>query len=314
MSSHNDNLSSRKIRDELKATFERYGINEADVFSDSKSTGKSVYTSKNSPDSSLESSYIAINYLKNNVNRGVSEKSLKSNLPLGTFSSASVIPTGIVGLDSVLAGGFTNHSIVLICGEIGSNFDVFVAQILFNQLIAGGKVAYYLSDHFNADLIDLMDKFGWTLKEYLDNNSWRFINVSTNDLEQLAKLSPGLFSGQWVRPLSGLNGLKNDVLNNIKDGCIVSLELSRLLSNFAASRVIGGVHFIVLPAGVHSEAEVNALKHLADAVLEFRVTEGTYEYENTLVVSKMKGLFKPLKLPFVVNENGISIETVSRIS
>jgi hypothetical protein len=53
---------------------------------------------------------------------------------------------------------------------------------------------------------------------------------------------------------------------------------------------------------------------LADAVLEFKVTEGAYEYENTLVVSKMKGLFKPLKLPFVVNENGISIETVSRIS
>ncbi len=140
-----------------------------------------------------------------------------------------MISTGIVGLDAALKGGFVNHSIILVCGEIGSNYDVFLSQVLFNQLVEGKKVAYYLSDSLSADITGLLGKFGWSLKEYLKSDSWRFVNVHTSDLEQLAELSPVLFSGRWVRPLSGLNGLKNDVFNNIKDGCRVSLELSRLL-------------------------------------------------------------------------------------
>jgi KaiC/GvpD/RAD55 family RecA-like ATPase len=318
------------IRQELKATFARYGIKEEDVFTDydSKTTSKSNYASSQTGVSESGSSSVAVEFSPNQIGSTGSDLKYSNNTPaLDFFSGSQAIPTGVVGLDAALNGGFANHSIVLICGEIGSNYDVFVSQVLFNQLVEGKKVAYYLSDSLSTDIANLMGKFGWNLKEYSDSSTWRFVNVRTSDLEQLAQLSPSLFSGRWVRPLSGLNGLKNDLLTNIKDGCIVSLELSRLLSNFgikdvldfisywrAASRVIGGVHFIILPAGVHSEAEVNALKHLADAVLEFKVTEGAYEYENTLVVSKMKGLFKPLKLPFVVNENGISIETVSRIS
>jgi len=322
MNSLNDKFGDRKIRDELKATFARYGINEEDVFtdSDSKPTPKLKKATNNSSVSELASVPVSVGLTTNKFDQSSYSKSFNASLPLAYLSASKVISTGIVGLDAALGGGLADHSVVLIYGDVGSNYDVFITQVLFNQLVEGKKVAYYLSDSLSADIAGLMDKFSWNLKEYLNNDAWRFVNVRTSDLEQLAELSPALFSGRWVRPLSGLNGLKNDVLNNIKDGCIVSLELSRLLSNFvisywrAASRVIGGVHFIILPAGVHSEAEVNALKHLADAVLEFKVTEGAYEYENTLVVSKMKGLFKPLKLPFVVNENGISIETVSRIS
>ncbi len=316
------------IREELKTTFARYGIKEEDVFTDydSESNSKSDYTSNQADITELASNSVAVELTSNKLRSGSSNR-FSATPVLKNFLASQIDSTGIVGLDAALSGGFANHTIVLVYGEIGSNYDVFISQVLFNQLAEGKKITYYLTDSLSVDILALMDKFNWDLTEHIDSEAWRFVNVRTGELEQLAQLSPSLFSGRWVRPLSGLNGLKNDLLSNMKNGHIVCLELSRLLFNFglkdvldfisywrAASRIIGGVHFIILPAGVHSEAEVNALKHLVDAVLEFRVNEGAYEYENTLVVVKTKGLFKPIKLPFIVNENGITIETVSRIS
>jgi KaiC/GvpD/RAD55 family RecA-like ATPase len=53
---------------------------------------------------------------------------------------------------------------------------------------------------------------------------------------------------------------------------------------------------------------------MADGVLEFSLREGRHEYETVMSIKKLRNLRKPVMLPFTVEENGITIETASRIA
>lgn len=237
--------------------------------------------------------------------------------------------TGISGLDIILGGGLPDQSIILVIGESGSHYTTFVEQVLFNHLLDGGKVAYYLAEEPSIDVKQDMAGFGWNLDEYLANGSWVFVNVRTVDLQRLAELSPkSLLEGLSVNVSNSLNNLKSNLLERIRENRWTALQASHLLHYFKlrdiidlmlywrmTARVYGGVHFALLPDGVHPEREVNALKHLADGVFEFRLREAPRELEGVILVRKLrKTLNRPKLIPFDVVDTGLVIETAERIA
>lgn len=240
----------------------------------------------------------------------------------------SLVETGIPGLDAILGGGLPDHSLILVLGEPGSHYNTFVSQVLYNYVYEGGKVAYYVAETLNTDIMQDMSHFGWDLKEYLNRGSWVFVNLRTSDLQELAALSPRVFSQGFTISLTrGLNSLKTDLLTKIKEDRWTVLELSHILHHFnldevmslilywrMAMRLYGGLHFAVLPLGVHPENVLNALKHLADGVLEFRLREAPRAFDTLMIVQKLRGFRRPLLIAFTVEEDGIVIETAARIA
>ena len=252
----------------------------------------------------------------------------KTQKPLAEVPASSIVSTGISGLDNMLGGGLPDHSLILIIGEEGSHYKTFVQQILYNHIGDRGKAAYYLAESLSTDVSREMENFNWNLQDHLNKGTWRFINLKTPDLQQIATQAPALFQETSnINLTKGLNNLKTDLLTKTKEERWTALELSHILHHHdlkevmelllywrAATRVYGGIHFALLPTGVHPENFVNALKHLADGNIEFHIREGPHEYDTLMAIKKMRNLLKPLMLPFTVEENGIVIETAARIT
>lgn len=244
------------------------------------------------------------------------------------MTSYQMVTTGIAGIDTALGGGIADHSLILICGETGSNHGVFTQQILYNHSMENGKTAYYLAETLSIDIQENMEQFNWNLKDFLNRGIWKFVDMRTPDLQQLADLSPKALSDKSsIKLTPGLNSLKTDILTKIKEKHWTAIDLNHLLFNYdlkeiislllyirAAIRIHGGIHFILLPTGIHSENQVNALKNVVDGVIEFRLREGPHEFENNLTIRKMKRLLNPLVLPFTTSETGIVIDTAARIT
>ncbi|MCX8150843.1 MAG: hypothetical protein N3D85_05020 [Candidatus Bathyarchaeota archaeon] len=243
-------------------------------------------------------------------------------------ASPKIVSTGIPGIDAALGGGIPSHSLILICGEVGSNHDVFTHQILYNHTQENGKTAYYLAETLSVDIQEQMEKFNWTIKDALNSENWKFIDMHTPDLQQLANLYPKRLTDKTTIKLTPqLNTLKTDLLTKTKEGYWTAIELGHLLSTYdtkelinlmlywrATTRTHGGLHFALLPTGVHPETQINALKNIADGVIEFSLKQGPHEFENNLTIKKMKNLLKPLILTFTTDENGINIDTAARIT
>lgn len=237
-----------------------------------------------------------------------------------------IIPTRIPGLDALMGGGLPNISLLLVVGSIGSGYSTFIGQVLYNHLTDGGKVAYYTAARA-SDVEQEMDSFGWSLSRFIEGGQCVFVDVLTPDLQRLAELAPEGFNRLRVNLAGSLNALKTDLLGKIREDRWTVLHLSHILHTYelrevmdlllywrTAVRAFGGVHFAVLPSGVHPDQSVNALKNLADGVVEFQLREGPRDFEGVLVVRKLRGLRTARRVPFTVTEEGITVETAERIA
>ena len=254
------------------------------------------------------------------------EKSVISPPVERRVPAQSIVPTRITGLDNLINGGLPDRSLLLIVGDIGSGYSTFINQILYNHASEGGKIAYYTMETSGLDVQQEMSNYGWSSKRYVEGGQWQFIDVLTPDLQQLSELAPESFSGLRVNLGGSLNSLKSDLLQKIKEERWTVLHLSHLLHNYdirevmglllywrAAVRSYGGIHMAVLPSGVHQEASVNAMKNIADGVLEFQLREGPRDFEGFLVVQKMRGLRTAKRVQFSLNDYGVAVETATRI-
>jgi KaiC/GvpD/RAD55 family RecA-like ATPase len=255
-------------------------------------------------------------------------KAPEKEAPKLEIEAPKLVPTGISGFDVLVGGGLPDHSLVLVSGEDGSHYETFIGETLYTHVYEGGKVAYYMAESLGVDMRQEMEGYGWNLKEYIDMGRWTFVNLRTAELQQLAELTPQALSEGLTVPLArSLNSLKTDLLTKIMEGHWTVLELSQLLYNYklneilslilywrAAIRIYGGIHFAVLPLGVHPENMVNAIMHLSDGTIEFHLRTDTREFETYMAVRRMRGLRRPLIIPFIVQENGITVDTAERIA
>jgi non-specific serine/threonine protein kinase len=237
------------------------------------------------------------------------------------------VKTGIEGLDDVLGGGLPDRSLLFTIGDSGSHYETFVQQILYNHALRGGKVAYYTSEISSLDIQDDMSVYGWNTKEFTKKDSWLFINVQTPDLQELSQLTAFQVEGPKIALSTTLASLKSDFLARAKDGRWTALHLSHLLLRYDFRDVVDtilymklvvrhyrGLHFLIMPMGIHEDQKINALKHLVDGILEFSMQERAREYEGLLTIRKLRRvLHRTRTFPFMVSDKGIYVERAERI-
>jgi KaiC/GvpD/RAD55 family RecA-like ATPase len=219
-----------------------------------------------------------------------------------------LLKTWIEGLDEMLGGGLPEKSVIVMTGEPGSGYDILAQQILYQNALQGGKVAYFSTSRASDALKEDFETFGWDVPSLLEKANWLFCNVNGPSVMQaMTETIPKVVAeGRWVL----IDSLSYLILTQKYREVIGIVEL---LQN--AARTHGGVHFLLLTQGMHDRETETTMQHLVDGVMEFSAQEMAGGIDRRIRMKKMRrAVYEPKLIPFNITEHGITIETAVRIA
>ena len=235
---------------------------------------------------------------------------------------------GLPGVAYILGGGFPTSSVYLVSGEPGTFYATFAQQALVNAVKKKTKVVYYTSESSSEDTLQDMQTYGWNIEDYIDDGSWMFTRVIPPQLESIIKSTPVDPREQQIDlPLNSLRLLEEDFVERLNEGRWSALNLSYLIKSYPETEItdlvmfwvngahkVGGVHFILLPKGIHEEALVNYIKSLVDGVLSFKFAQGFGQAEGEIEIEKLRRVIPKVKtIRHAVQDDGLAIETTARV-
>ena len=247
------------------------------------------------------------------------------------LSDNRLLTTGIAGLDVQLGGGIPPGTTLLLIAESGAGAEIFTKQFLYGGLDSGETAFYFSSDRSIAEVKTDMNHYGWDVSKYEETNKVEFIDAYTprfiNILppELRSKMSAKEFLKGGFDPF---NQLKTTISQNRESkyrGVIDSIsyflraydlnsviEVIELMSSIG--KLTGGIHLIVIGAGLHDDITLNTVKYLTDGMIEFYVKERGSQIERGLIIRKMRGMIVPNKsIGFDITHRGIELETTTRV-
>src|SRR3989338_898962 len=95
------------------------------------------------------------------------------------------IPSGIVGFDDLIEGGFKRGSINLLAGSAGSGKTTFSIQFLMEGVKRGEAAVYITFEEKREKLFDDMLEFGWDLQKYEDMGVFKFMEYSPEQIKRV---------------------------------------------------------------------------------------------------------------------------------
>ncbi|MDA4123570.1 MAG: RAD55 family ATPase [Thaumarchaeota archaeon] len=235
---------------------------------------------------------------------------------------------GLPGLGYIMGGGFPTSSVYLLTGQTGSYYQAFAQQALYNMAKAETKVAYYTIESTSEDVLQDMATFKWDVNEYLDNGSWVFTRLIPPTLKTIAGKTPEDPREQTLDlPPNSLTSLTEDFSERLKEGRWTALNIAYLLNCYPeqeitdlvmywvnAAHTFGGIHFILMPEGTHSESHLNYLKSIVDGVLSFRFAQGFEQAEGEIEIQKLRRVIPKVKtVRHAIQDDGLVIETSARV-
>jgi KaiC/GvpD/RAD55 family RecA-like ATPase len=235
---------------------------------------------------------------------------------------------GMAGFGYLLGGGFPEDSVYLMTGEAGTFYPTFVQQALQNAVMKGQKVVYYTVESSSQDIQQDMATFKWSIDDNMDNGSWQFTRLVPPQLKAIVSDAPEDPREKRIDLLpNSLTSVHQDFLQRLGENRWSAISLSYLMKCYPAQEIIdlvmfmvnaahrlGGVHFILLPSGVHDEGEVNNIKSLVDGALNFKFAQGFEQAEGEIEIQKLRRVIPKLKvIRHVVQDDGIEIETTARV-
>jgi len=227
------------------------------------------------------------------------------------------LSSGIEALDKAI-GGFPMGSVVVLAGKPGSGYDLFAQQIMYNAASAGNTVTYLTVDRAPEDIVGEMQDAKLDLDELIEKKNWKFLNgfqtrlkVQQGDLgpkvllDMLRAVSKSAKVGDWtvVDTLSKLmeyNG-KGETKSFLDD---IILE----------AREGRGLHFLLVVEELHDEKTLASLAQTCDGYIRLGLDEARAEPSGTIRIEKLRRANSVQRsLNYVIGEDGITIETATRI-
>lgn len=89
------------------------------------------------------------------------------------------VPTGIIGLDQLLEGGFPKGRSFLVTGEPGTGKTIFALQFLMEGLKHGEKCIFVTADEGPLDVMEQSASLGWDLEPYVEAKALAILNAGT---------------------------------------------------------------------------------------------------------------------------------------
>ena len=91
------------------------------------------------------------------------------------------IPTGTLGLDEMLDGGFPSGNAVVVMGSFGTGKTTFALQYIWEGLRHGEKAIYISLEEDESAILENAENLGWDLKSYIDSEKLSLIKLEPAD-------------------------------------------------------------------------------------------------------------------------------------
>jgi KaiC/GvpD/RAD55 family RecA-like ATPase len=203
------------------------------------------------------------------------------NIPTGfsfSESGSKKRPTGIVGLNLLLDGGFPKGTLIMVYGSPVAGIDIAAKQFWRAE---GEEVGTYLMNDGDPEV--------------------GMINVGD--------VHPSMYQDWLVGDRMVIDSLSSIVIKYGIDGTLQFLRQAREEIRETDANIM----FLVY-TGVHTPMEMTRLMRAADVVIEFKSGVNQADIERTLAVQKVKRAAAPQRLlPFIITNNGIEASTTSRV-
>jgi KaiC/GvpD/RAD55 family RecA-like ATPase len=208
-------------------------------------------------------------------------ESHSGNIPRGfSFSEngSKKRPTGIVGLNLLLDGGFPKGTLIMVYGSPVAGIDIAAKQFWRAE---GEEVGTYLMNDGDPEV--------------------GMINVGD--------VHPGMYQDWLVGDRMVIDSLSSIVIKYGIDGTLQFLRQAREEIRETNANIM----FLVY-TGVHTPMEMTRLMRISDIVIEYKTGISQADIERTLAVQKIKKAAAPQRLlPFIITDNGIEASTTSRV-
>lgn len=225
------------------------------------------------------------------------------------FKRDSRIPTGIIGLDPLIEGGFKKKSISLVSGWPGAGKTIFAIQFLVYGMEKFDEATLYITfEERKEKLYEDMLSFGWDLAKYEKENKFFFLEYTP---EQVKKLL--IEGGGIVESLIDENKIKRIAIDSITSfSLLYKDELAKKESALALFELINKWECSALLTSQDRSPE----DHTISAALEFEVDGIIILYYakikkkrvRAIEILKMRGTKHPTEtFGFNITNNGIAI-------
>ncbi|MFH1210863.1 MAG: ATPase domain-containing protein [archaeon] len=153
------------------------------------------------------------------------------------------IPTGVIGFDDLVQGGFKEGSVNLVAGGPGSGKTIFAIQFLMEGLVRGEPGVYVTFEERKDKLYEDMIGFGWDLEKYEKEGKFAFLEYTP---EQVKKVL--IEGGGTIDTLVSDMKIKRMVIDSITSFTLLykdeltqkesSLALFELINNWGCTAVL----------------------------------------------------------------------------
>jgi KaiC/GvpD/RAD55 family RecA-like ATPase len=187
-------------------------------------------------------------------------------------------PSGIVGLNLLLDGGFPKGTLIMVYGSPVAGIDIAARQFWRAD---GDDVGTYLMNDGDPEV--------------------GMVNVGD--------VHPDMYQEWLVGDRMVIDSLSSIVIKYGIDGTLQFLRQAREEIRETKANIM----FLVYN-GVHTPIEMTRLMRISDIVIEYKSEISQSDIERTLAVQKIRGAAAPQRLlPFIITENGIEASTTSRV-
>ncbi|MHA2292546.1 MAG: RAD55 family ATPase [Candidatus Hodarchaeales archaeon] len=238
--------------------------------------------------------------------------------------AAEYVPTGIPGVDKILAGkGFPRGHTLLVSGGPGSGKTTFGIQFLYTGATQHGESGVYVTlDEDPIDIKTNMAKFGWDLKKLEDEKKLAFINISpvrAAPSEGSGLIQIGMKEFRLIKLLEAIKQGINEV--NAKRVIVDPLTIFTLQypdeveRRYAVRDLMrdlrkrGSTNFLISELrGTGLEREHQFEEYLAQGVILLRTFLKDSKLVRVFQVEKMRGLaIDNQPRPYTITDQGIEV-------
>jgi circadian clock protein KaiC len=230
-------------------------------------------------------------------------------------------PTGIVGLDKLIEGGFPRGRSILLTGEPGTGKSIFALQFIVEGLKRGEKCIFVTADEGPLDVLEQAASLGWDLEPHVEKKELAILNAGTylsslpgagrerhidvqKAVQDLASFANQLGAQRLVLDPAGPFVLLRESTTRIQDQTRLLIKLLR--SSMKTTNLL--TSYAVPRTGERSMHGVEEYLVAGAIVLEMIWKQG--RLARSLIVEKMRCTdVKPTQLEFdIVKGQGIVLE------
>lgn len=199
-------------------------------------------------------------------------------------------PTGVRRLDEALGGGLPDHGAYLVHGPPFVGKEVFARQFILTGLRAGTPAILVLTDASAHEVHKRLSAMDAGFDRYVKAGLVRFIDAYSQTIgagvqHPATDQVDGLLNFNAVT--AAVNAAQRTLLRNHPAHRLLFDSVSTLVAYTNAqtafrflqvlvgrSRAAGATSLLLLERGMHTDEEVQTVKHLTNGVIEFKAEAG----------------------------------------